>query len=112
MKSRYEVKNDFKEKNYSVKELKQGIFLFKIAGFLFSEFFIFIISTIPFIIGYIILAYLFGNSSTVALFYLLMHLIFYSFYVRKIYKKELLEHYNESQLIIDVLRELISEKSN
>lgn len=112
MKSYEEIKKEFSDKNYSVSTLKKGIILFSIGKFLFSEFFIMIVSSLPFIAGYSLLTYIFGHSIFIAFFYLILHLLFFSFYVRKVYKNELSDHYKEAELIIKALRELIQQKSN
>ncbi len=112
MKPYEEIKKEFSDKNYSTSELKKGIFLFSIGKFLFSEFFVMIISSLPFIAGYSLIAYIFGHSILIAFFYLVLHILFFSFYVRKVYRNELLEHHTEAELIIKALRELIQEKSN
>lgn len=108
MKTRKEFKDEFSK--YSKKDLNIGIVLFTIGGLFFSELSILILSSIPFIACYLILSSFIGFSTSVAFVYLILHLLFYIFYVRK-FNDEHNQTRQESKLIIKALKELKSEKS-
>jgi len=111
MKTFNEIKSEFESKNYSLSEIKKSIVFFKIARILFTEAFLFVVSTIPFLIGFGVITSLYGFSPGVAIFYLVLHLLFYVFYVKGQHTKSMLPTLNECDLIINVLREIKKEKS-
>ena len=108
MKTLQELKDEFSQ--YSVKDLKLGIFLYTIGGLFFTELSVLIFSSLPFVIFYLILSSFVGFSAGLALIYLIIHLIFYTFYVRR-FNDENSETRKEAKLIINALKELKSEKS-
>ena len=54
MKTFDEIKSEFEEKNYTKKQLKSSIIGFSIIRLLFTEIATFLVSAIPFLIGYLI----------------------------------------------------------
>ncbi len=107
MKSFDEIKSELKGKNYSKKDINLAIILYSILRILFSQITTLVFSAIPFIIGIIII----GASTYICLFYLIIHFLFYKFYVEKVYKKEIKPLYDELILIISALREIKSEST-
>ena len=112
MKNYNEIKKEFVERNYSIPQLTKSIIGFFIVRFLFTELFFFLISTIPFIIGFCILTSIYGFIELVAIFYLFIHLLFYIFYVKKVYNKEVLSTLEECNMIIKALKEIKNSKKS
>jgi len=111
MKTFNEIKSEFEAKNYSLSDVKKSIIFFNIIRVLFTEAFLFVVSTIPFLIGFGIITYMYGFSTGVSIFYLLTHLFFYIFYVKRQHTENLLPTLNECDTIIEVLKEIKKEKS-
>lgn len=111
MKTFNEIKAEYEQKNYSLSDLKKGIILFSIIRFLFTEIFLFIVSTIPFLIGFGVITSMYGFSPAVATFYLVLHLIFYVFYVKSQFTKNLLPTLQECDMTIKALKEIKKSKS-
>jgi hypothetical protein len=111
MKTFNEIKAEYEEKNYSLSDLKKSIIFFSIIRFLFTEIFLFAVSTIPFLIGFGIITSMYGFSPGVAIFYLVIHLIFYIFYVKSQFTKNLLPTLKECNMIIKALKEIKKSKS-
>lgn len=111
MKTFNEIKSEYESKNYSVRDLKGSIFVFSLVRFLFTELFTFFVSTIPFLIGFGIITSHFGFSANVAIFYLVIHFLFYVFYVKRVYTKELSPSLDEVNMIIKSLKEIKKEKT-
>lgn len=111
MKTFNEIKSEFESKNYSLSEIKKSIIFFNIARILFTEAFLFVVSTIPFLIGFGIITYMYGFFPGVAIFYLVIHLLFYVFYVKRQHTENMLPTLNECDTIIQVLKEIKKEKS-
>jgi len=111
MKTYYEIKKEWEDKNYSISELKRSIIFFSIIKILFTELFFFLISTIPFLIGFFIITSFFGFITQVSLFYLIIHIIFYQLYVKRIYLKDVKNELDECEMIIKVLKEIKKSKS-
>jgi hypothetical protein len=105
MKTFNQIKSELVEKNYSKKDIKQGIFAYTIVKLLFSKFSFFVISAIPFLIGLCIV----GFTPATSLFYLVIHLFFFKFYVEKIYNKDIKPLSDELSNIIKALKEIKSE---
>lgn len=110
MKTFIEIKNEYESKNYSISDLKKSIIFFTIIKFLFTELFIFLVSTIPFLIGFGIITSFCGFSSTIACFYLITHIIFYTTYVKGQYIKNMLPSLEECNMIIKALKEIKNDK--
>jgi hypothetical protein len=100
-----QIKLELVEKNYSKKDIKQGIFAYTIVKSLFSKFSFFVISAIPFLIGLCIV----GFTPATSLFYLVIHLFFFKFYVEKIYNKDIKPLSDELSNIIKAFKEIKSE---
>lgn len=111
MKSFDEIKKEYESKNYTLSEIRKSIFFFSIIRLLFTELFIFIISMIPFLIGYYVITSIYGFSTIVTLFYLIVHVLFYIFYVKGEYQKNVLPTLVECDMIIEALREIKRKKS-
>lgn len=112
MKSLDEIKEEFEQKSYSISDLTKSIIIFRILGFIFSELFLFIISSIPFIIGWLIISQTYGYSAQISLLYLLLHALFYIFYVKKLYNRDILPVLSEVKLIILALKQIKNQKIN
>lgn len=111
MKTFNEIKSEFESKNYSLSDLKKSVILYSVVKFLFTELFAFLISTIPFLIGFGIVTSIYGFTPGTALFYLTIHLFFYVFYVKGVYRKEMKPTFDEVNMIIQALKEIKKEKS-
>lgn len=110
MKTFNEIKSEFEAKNYSLSDLKKSIIFFSIIRLLFTEVFLFAVSTIPFFIGFSIITSLYGFSTGVASFYTILHLLFYILYVKGQYNKNMLPTLRECDMVIKALKEIKSEK--
>jgi hypothetical protein len=105
MKTFNQIKSELVEKNYSKKDIKQGIFAYSIVKSLFSKFSFFVISSVPFLIG---LSFV-GFTPVTSLFYLIINFFFFKFYVEKIYDKDIKPLSDELSNIIKALKEIKSE---
>jgi hypothetical protein len=112
MKTFNQVKSEFESKNYSLSDLKKGVILYSVIRFLFTEIFTFLVSTIPFLIGFGIITSFYGFASGTALFYLVIHLLFYVFYVKGVYRKQMKPTLEEVDMVIQALKEIKQEKSS
>ena len=101
-----EIKDRLQKENFSKIKLKTKIFLWTLGGIIFSEASIVFISMIPFII----VLYLFDFEKGLALFYVVVHFLFYKFYLKKAYQKEFQSSIEEIELTIKALKEIKSEK--
>lgn len=110
MKTFNEIKSEFESKNYSLVDLKKSIIFFSIIRVFFTEIFLFAVSTIPFFIGFGIITSIYGFSTNVSLFYLILHLLFYTFYVKGQYTKNIQPTLKECDLIIKALKSIKSSK--
>jgi hypothetical protein len=110
MKTFNEIKSEFESKNYSLSDIKKSIIFFSIVRFLFTELFLFAVSTIPFLIGFGIITSFYGFSTAVSIFYLVIHLLFYIFYVKGQHTNNLLPTLNECDMVIKALKEIKQEK--
>jgi hypothetical protein len=111
MKTFNEIKSEFESKNYSLSDLKKGVILYSVIRFLFTEMFTFLVSTIPFLIGIGIITSLYGFTAGTSFFYLIIHLLFYVFYVKGVYKKQMKPTLDEVNMVIQALKEIKKEKS-
>ena len=110
MKTFNEIKSEFESKNYSLSDIKKSIIFFSIVRFLFTELFLFAVSTIPFLIGFGIITSFYGFSPSVSIFYLVIHLLFYTFYVKGQHTKNMLPTLTECDMVIKALKEIKREK--
>lgn len=110
MKTFNEIKSEFESKNYSLSDLNKGVILYSVIRFLFTEIFTFLISTIPFLIGFGVITYLYVFAAGAALFYLVIHLLFYVFYVKGVYRKQMKPTLEEVDMVIQALKEIKQEK--
>jgi len=110
MKTFNEIKSEFEAKNYSLSDLKKGVILYSVIRVLFTEMFLFLVSTIPFCIGFGIITSFYGFSTGISVFYLIIHLLFYVFYVKDVYKKQMKPNLDEVDMIIQALKEIKKEK--
>lgn len=112
MKTYNEIRSELESKNYSLSEIKKSIFFFSIIRFLFTESFLFVISIIPFLIGYYIITLIYGFSTVISLFYLLTHILFYFIYVKGQYKKYMLHTLIECEMMIKAFKEIKRNKKS
>lgn len=112
MKEYNEIKSEYGSKNYSLSDIRKSIIFFNIIRLLFTETFLFLISLVPFMIGIFIIVSIFGLFNVVFFFYLIIHFLFYVFYVKKEYEKNILPILLECNMIIKALKEIKSEKFN
>ena len=110
MKAFNEIKQNYQDKNYTLSDLKKSIIFFSIVRFLFTETFLFLVSAIPFLIGFGFITSIYGFSTVVSLFYLVLHLIFYVSYVKGQYTKNMLPTLQECDMTIKALKEIKSSK--
>jgi len=106
MKTLFEIKQNLLEKNYTKKDLTVKIALAKLAIVLTSEMTIALISVIPFIIGFLC----FEFDVNIAIIYLVAHFLFYTLYLKKMYKKEFAPINSEAKLELQALREIKATK--
>lgn len=107
MKNFIEIKKELLEKNFSKKEISFLLFTLNLAKVLLTETFLAIISLIPFAVA---ISIFFEFSAQIVLFYLIGHFLFYTFYLKKEYRKEILPAYNEVKMTIKALKEIKAEK--
>ena len=110
MKTFNEIKQEYQNKDYSLSDLRNSIIFFSIVRVLFTEAFLFVVSTIPFLIGFVFIGSMYGFSTGVSLFYLVLHLIFYVSYVKGQYTKNMLPTRKECDMVIKALKEIKSSK--
>ena len=110
MKTFNEIKQEYQNKDYSLSDLRNSIIFFSIVRVLFTEAFLFVVSTIPFLIGFVFIGSMYGFSTGVSLFYLVLHLIFYVSYVKGQYTKNMLPNRKECDMVIKALKEIKSSK--
>ena len=106
MKTLFQIKQSLLEKNYTKKNLKVKIALAKLAILITSELTIALLTTIPFIIGFSF----FEFNTQIAIIYVVAHFLFYSLYLKRSDKKELLPTHLEAKLELQALREIKSTK--
>ena len=106
MKTFNEIKNELKEKNLTKGQISRKIVAFKLAKLIVSEAFYVSLSAIPFTLG---MAY-FGFEPGIALIYVVSHFLFYKFYIKKQYEKDMRPASDEVKATIEALRELKFEK--
>lgn len=110
MKTFNEIKSEYESKDYSVSDLKKSIIFFSFVRVLFTETFMFLVSTIPFLVFFGILTSIYGFSTGISVFYLLLHLIFYVFYVKKEYTKNIQPTLEECDMIVKALKQIKENK--
>lgn len=106
MKNFTEIKNELKEKNLTKKALNLNIFGLTLAKALLTEVSIVLITMIPFAVG----CSMFGFVPSIILIYVIAHMAFYFFYIKKAYQVDFLEHYNEVKMTLEALKEIKAEK--
>ena len=106
MKSFNEIKDELQKENFSKRKINTKIALWTLGRIIFSEASIVLITMIPFIIGLSI----FDFEPELALFYVVVHFLFYKFYLKKAYQKEFQSSIEEIKITIKVLKEIKSEK--
>jgi hypothetical protein len=110
MKTFDELKEEYQSKKYSLKEIRTAIFLFSLAKILFSDIMFFIVSSLPYVLGFVFLGYQFGFSLFLLIFYIVCHFLFWTFFAKNEYTKMVLPIYSEADMIIKILKELKSKK--
>ena len=108
MKTYSEIKQEEikRTENYTKSDFDKSIKLLKIAKYFFSEGLFFAISLIPFLIGIFILKEVFSF----AIIFLLAHFIFYKKFAKRIYDERIAPDKKNIDMVIQVLKDLKSEK--
>lgn len=91
-------------KDYNEKKFNRYLTIHKILRNLYSDFFFWSVSLIPFII----FSFFFLHGSY--LFFLISHFIFWEFKGKKIYHKYCVEDIEELEMVIQVLKDIQKEK--
>lgn len=83
MKTLDEIKKEYLDKNLTKSQIKKHLFLCKLTGILILPATTYIISMIPFLIGFSIATLINGYSTIIALFFLTSHLYVYNSRLKK-----------------------------
>lgn len=110
MKSYEELRQVVYNENWSTKKIRRYLLAVYILKFLFSETVITLISAIPFFLFYWLGFGISMQTIGIAFLYFVVHFLFYVFYLRKDYRKTMLDDYLEIGLMIIVLHDWIKER--
>ena len=110
MKTYNEIKQEEikRTESYTKSDFDKSIKLLKIVKSFFTEGFFFLVSLIPFIIGIFVLKAIF----LFAIILLLAHLIFYKKFAKGLYEEKIAPDKKSIEILIEVLKDLKSEKYN
>jgi len=110
MKTYHDLRKEIKCDNASLNQVKLYLVLTQLLKILFTETFVTLCSMIPFFLFYWLVFGISIKTMWVAGIYLFSHVLFYEFYLKNSYKKELKADYEEITLMLVVLKDLRNEK--
>ena len=110
MKTYHDLRKEINCDNASLNQVKLYLVLTQLLKLLFTETFVTLFSMIPFFLFYWLVFGISIKTMWVAGIYLFSHFLFYEFYVKNIYKKDLKADYEEITLMLVVLKDLRNEK--
>jgi len=110
MKTYHELRNEIKCNDASLNQIKLYVVLTQLLRLLFTETFVTLFSMLPFFLFYWLVFGISIKTMWVAGIYLISHFLFYEFYLKNSYKKELKADYEEIMLMLIVLKDLRNEK--
>ena len=110
MKTYHDLRKEINCDNASLNQVKLYLFLTQLIKILFTETFVTLCSMIPLFLFYGLVFGISIKTMWVAGIYLFSHFLFYEFYIKNSYKKELQADYEEIMLMLIVLKDLRNEK--
>ncbi len=110
MKTYHDLRKEINCDNASLNQVKLYLFLTQLIKILFTETFVTLCSMIPLFLFYWLVFGISIKTMWVAGIYLFSHFLFYEFYIKNSYKKELQADYEEIMLMLIVLKDLRNEK--
>jgi hypothetical protein len=110
MKSYEELRQEAYNESWSLRQIRFYLLGVYVLKFLFSETVLTLISAIPFFLFYWIFFGISIKTIGIAFLYFVVHFFFYVFYLRKDYRKTMLDDYNEISLMVVVVRDWIKER--
>jgi len=110
MKTYHDLRKEIKCDNASLNQVKLYLVLTQLLKILFTETFVTLFSMIPFFLFYWLIFGISIKTMWVAGIYLFSHFLFYEFYLKNSYKKDLKADYEEITLMLVVLKDLRNEK--
>jgi Ca2+-dependent lipid-binding protein len=106
MKTLEEIKKEYLDKKLTKSQIKKELFLCKLTGILILPVTTYVISLIPFFIGFGIVTLINGYSTIIALFFLTSHLYVYNTRLKKTndeFDKEVEEIENHKKVLNEIL---------
>ncbi|MFM2038442.1 MAG: hypothetical protein RL432_1381 [Bacteroidota bacterium] len=110
MKSYEDLRQEAYNENWSLKKIRFYLLGVYVLKFLYSETVITLISAIPFFLFYWLGFGISMKTFGIAFLYFVVHFIFYVVYLRKDYRKTMLDDYLEISLMAIVVRDWIKER--